>query len=80
MTAKEYLNQAYRIDLRINSKLEQVHSLRDLLTRTSQTLTDMPGNPNWDRSRIEDILVKIMDMENEVNEDIEQLVSLKGSA
>ena len=30
MTAKEYLGQAYRIDQRINSKLEQVISLREL--------------------------------------------------
>ena len=77
MTAKEYLNQAYRIDQRINSKLEQVHSLRGLLTKTNQTYTDMPGNPNRDRSRIEDILVKIIDMENEINEDIDHLVNLK---
>ena len=30
MTAKEYLGQAYRLDQRINSKLEQVLSLREL--------------------------------------------------
>lgn len=28
MTAKEYLGQAYRLDQRINSKLQQVDSLR----------------------------------------------------
>ena len=27
MTAKEYLNQAYRLDQRINSKIEQVASV-----------------------------------------------------
>ena len=27
MTAKEYLGQAYRIDQRINSKMEQIASL-----------------------------------------------------
>ena len=30
MTAKEYLGQAYRLDQRINSKLQQVDSLRSL--------------------------------------------------
>jgi hypothetical protein len=30
MTAKEYLEQAYRLDQRINSKLEQVASLNEL--------------------------------------------------
>jgi len=33
MTVKEYLGQAYRIDQRINSKLEQVGSLRALARR-----------------------------------------------
>ncbi len=33
MTAKEYLNQAYRLDQRINAKLEQVSSLNQLATK-----------------------------------------------
>ena len=37
MTAKEYLSQAYRIDQRVNSKLRQVDSLRDLATRATST-------------------------------------------
>ncbi len=77
MTAKEYLNQAYRIDQRINSKLEQVASLRDLLTRTSSTLSDMPRNPNKGASKTEDIIVKIVDIENEIKEDIDKLLTLK---
>ena len=35
MTAKEYLGQAYRLDQRINSKLEQIRSLRDLTTKAT---------------------------------------------
>lgn len=42
MTAKEYLGQAYRIDQRINSKLEQVASLRALATKATSTLSDPP--------------------------------------
>ena len=53
MTAKEYLSQARQIDVRINSKMEQVSSLRDMATKATQTLADMPfllyiiavGNP-----------------------------------
>lgn len=33
MTAKEYLGQAYRLDQRINSKIEQVSSLNELATK-----------------------------------------------
>ena len=33
LSAKDYLSQAYRIDQRINSKIEQVQSLRDLAAK-----------------------------------------------
>ena len=46
MTVKEYLGQAYRLDQRINSKLEQVASLNELATKCTSTLTGMPRNPN----------------------------------
>lgn len=45
MTAKEYLSQAYRLDQRINSKIEQVASLNDLATKCTSTLTGMPRKP-----------------------------------
>ena len=77
MTAKEYLNQAFRIDQRINSKLEQIESLRALLTKTSGTLSDMPKNPNKGQSRTEDIIIKIMMIEDETKSDIDKLVTLK---
>ena len=77
MTAKEYLNQAFRIDQRINSKLEQIESLRTLLTKTSSTLSDMPKNPNKGQSRTEDIIIKIMMIEDETKSDIDKLVTLK---
>ena len=33
MKIKDYLNQAHRLDQRINSKLEQIGSLYDLATK-----------------------------------------------
>ena len=39
---KEYLSQAFRIDQRIQSKMEQVASLNDLATRATATYSDMP--------------------------------------
>lgn len=77
MTTKEYLNQAFRIDQRINSKLEQIQSLRDMLTKTGMTLSDMPKNPNKGESRIENTMVKILDMEKQIDADVDTLVSLK---
>lgn len=77
MTAKEYLGQAYRLDQRINSKLEQVLSLRDLTTKATATMSDMPGGGSRNMYKMQDIIGKIIDLENEINADIDQLVDLK---
>jgi len=77
MTAKEYLGQAYRLDQRINSKLEQVLSLRDLTTKATATMSDMPGGGSRNVYKMQDIIGKIIDLENEINADIDQLVDLK---
>lgn len=59
MTAKEYLGQAYRIDQRINSKLEQVGSLRALAAKATSTVSDTPPGGNRNVHFMEDIIVKI---------------------
>ena len=56
MTAKEYLTQAYRIDQRINSKLEQVSSLRDLSTKATSTFSDVPPSGTRNVHRMEDVI------------------------
>lgn len=77
MKIKEYLRQAYRIDQRINSKLEQIAALHDLATKATVTYSDMPKSPNRSGSKIEDAITKIMDLEDEINRDIDKLVDLK---
>lgn len=77
MTSKEYLSQAYRLDQRINSKLEQVESLNHLATKVNTTLTGMPKNPNRATSTMADAVTKIIDLQQEINSDIDRLVDLK---
>ena len=77
MTAKEYLNQAFRIDARINSKLEQVQSLRDLAAKATSTLSLTHNRGTRNIHRMEDIIAKMADMENELNADVEQLLETK---
>lgn len=71
MTAKEYLGQAYRIDQRINSKMEQIASLNLLAQKATTVFNDMPGNSTRNIHRMEDVIIKIVDMESEINADIE---------
>lgn len=77
MTAKEYLGKAYRLDQRINSKLDQVASLNELATKATSTLSDMPKNPNKAISTMENTICKIIDLQDEINKDIDRLVDLK---
>lgn len=76
MKAKEYLGQAYRLDQRINSKLEQIASLNELAMKCTSTLTGMPRNHDRSISKIE-VVSKIVDLQEEINRDVEKLVDLK---
>lgn len=77
MTAKEYLSQAYRLDKRIDSKIEQLKSLNLLATKCTSTLSDMPKSQSISNSRLEDTVVKIVALQEEINRDIDGLVDLK---
>ena len=77
MTAKEYLSQARYLDMRINSKLDQIESLHELATRCTSTISGMPHNPNHGGSPMADAICKIIDLESEINADIDKLVDLK---
>ena len=77
MKAKEYLSQAYRLDQRIDAKIEQVMSLRNLAAKATSTLSDAMPSGTRNIHRMEDIIIKIIDLENEVNADIDSLVALK---
>ena len=77
MNAKDYLLQARYLDERITSKTQQIASLNDLATRCTSTFSDMPRNPNHGGSRLEDCIIKIIDLEDSLKKDIEKLVDLK---
>ena len=77
MTAKEYLNQAYRLDQRIRSKQEQIAALNDLATSCSASMTGMPRNPNKGGSRMADAVCKIIDLQDSIAADMQELVELK---
>lgn len=77
MTPKEYLSQAYRLDQRINSKVEQIASLNALATRCTAAPTGIPRSPNHAASAMADAVGKIIDLQVEINSDIDRLVDLK---
>jgi len=78
MKAKEYLHQAYRLDQRINSDIEEIERLRAMATSVS--------SPNWDEKVSHSpntnapfvrCLERIVDLENKINAEVDRLVNLK---
>lgn len=76
-TAKEYLSRAYRIDQRINSKLDQILSLRELATKVTATMSDMPRGESPELQPLPGIIAKIIDYEDQINDDIDTLIDVK---
>lgn len=77
MNAKKYLGQAYRIDQRINSKLNQAKALRDLTTRVTSALGTEPVSGSRNVHKLSDTIGRIVDLEKEIDSDIDRLVDLK---
>ena len=78
MKIKEYLHQAYRLDKRIQSNIEEMESLREMATSVS--------SPSWDEkvqtSRCEEAkfvrcVERIMDLERRINAEVDNLIALK---
>ncbi|QHQ62669.1 DUF1492 domain-containing protein [Anaerocolumna sedimenticola] len=77
MTTLDFLSQAYRLDLRIDSKLEQLASLNELATKCTTTISGMPRNPNHSVSSMANVVAKIVDLQREIDRDIHQLMDIK---
>ena len=77
MTAKEYLNQAFLLDQQISSKMAQLSSLQSLSMKVTTTYSDVPASGTRNVHQMEDVIVKIMEMEDEIKADLEDLVDLK---
>lgn len=77
LAAKEFLMGAHCIDLSIQCKLEQLQSLNELAVQANTTLSDMPGSPNRNLHRMEDVIVQIADLQTEIGKDIDRLLVRK---
>lgn len=78
MTVKEYLWQAYRLDQKISSDLEEVALLREMVSSVSspQMTERVQTSRNTDAPFVR-ALEKIMDLEEQINKEINLLMELK---
>ena len=77
MNAKEYLRQAWNIDKRIKDKLDQLKRLKEMATSVTSVISDMPRSASPNPQKMEDAVLRLSAMENEIDADIDRLVSLK---
>ena len=78
MTAKEYLHQAYRLDHRINSDIEELRRLREMMgSISSPVLGDRVQTPQSYEASFVHSVEKIISLEEKINREIDVLVDLK---
>ena len=77
MKAKEYMQQAYFLDKRINSLVRQVNNLWDQATNITQMISDMPHSPSSETSKMENRVVDICDLTDEIGKQTDRLKKLR---
>lgn len=78
MTPKEYLHQAYRLDHRINSDIEELNRLREMsVSISSPQLTERVQTSRSTEAPFVRSIYKIMELEEKINAEIDLYVELK---
>ena len=54
----------------------QKRSLNDLATQATSNISDMPGSPNRNIHKLEDAIVRIVDLQNEIGSDVNSLLEI----
>ena len=78
MTAKEYLRQLKTLDNVINAKLLEKERMRALATKVTNNLSEKVQDSG--SGGIENAIIKITELERQINADIDKLVDLKAEA
>ena len=77
MNAKEYLEQAYRLDQEINEKLEQLERHRALAQKVTASYAGVYVSHTRNNTSLEDTIVRMIEAEEAMNRKIDELINLK---
>ena len=75
--AVELFNKARLLDMEIDTLIEESQSIRDMATRVTSTINDMPGDPLKNNDKYKDTMISLIDYERKINSRIDELVNLK---
>ena len=73
----KYLKRYVILDREIDRKLKEVARLRSKLTRITEVYSTEPRGGGSIYGKTEEILAKIVDLENEIDADIDRLISIR---
>lgn len=74
---KEYLQQVEKLDKLIENKIAEKKQWYELATGTSAQLSPDKVQSSGNHSKMEDAVIKIVDIEREINAQIDKFVDLK---
>lgn len=77
---KEYFRQLQKIDRRINAKLEQAGRCREMATKATGRMTATRVSGTTARSAMENAIVRLIDLERDIDSEVDQLVDLRREA
>ena len=75
--AKAYLRQVELCDKAINNKLQELARVKELATKVTTTLKPDAAFGGGNQDKLGNAVAKIIDLQNEINEDIDKYVDLK---
>lgn len=80
MKAKAYLNQIEYMDVKINTRIEEVARLNALATKTTAAMGGERVQASGSQQKMADCVTRIVALKNEINKEIDKLVGRKQEA
>ena len=77
MTAKEYLRQLRSLDILINAMLQEKERLFVMATKVNAPLSDCKVDSSPDKSKTEEIIIKMTALGETINNQVDHYVDLK---
>lgn len=72
---KKYLQQIRLYDARIDTKLEDLHHLKEMVTKITPVLKDDVVSGGGNQDKLGDAIARIIDLEAEIDRDIDRYVA-----
>lgn len=75
--AKAYLRKIELLDAHINNKLNDLHALKNMVTKITATISPVAVTGSGNQDKLGDAVAKIVDLQDEINRKIDKLVDMK---